>query len=236
VADAGLRFAAAWLPFELSGDENQVRNGLDRLPEWSETLRNIGAPGFSVGIGPCHDELNYLENLKRWQERLHRCAAILGEYDLRLALEYIGPRTSWSSGRYPFVHSLREAQSLIRDLPSELGLHLDSWHWHTAHDSARDLAALDGSTVLGVDLNDAPAGIETDDLYDMRRELPVTTGVIPIGEFVTALASTGFRGPIQVEPFNATLSSLAVEAAVTATAQSLRRAEEAAATINAVNA
>ena len=59
---------------------------------------------------------------------------------------------------------------------------------------------------------------------DDRRELPASTGVIPVKEFLGALVKIGYDGPIQAEPFNAQLRSMPLEQAVASTAEAVRKA------------
>jgi hypothetical protein len=66
----------------------------------------------------------------------------------------------------------------------------------------KDLLTLRNSDILTVDLNDAPKGLTLDQYQDNNRELPSATGVIPVKQFLDALAQIGYEGPIQAEPFN----------------------------------
>ena len=95
---------------------------------------------------------------------------VLGDHGVRLGLEYVGPKTSWSATRYPFIHTMAEMRELIAaiDQPN-VGLVLDSWHWYTAHETAADLLRLKGSDVVCCDLNDAPAGVPIDEQKDLAR-------------------------------------------------------------------
>ena len=103
---------------------------------------------------------------------------------------------------------------------------LDSWHWWTAGDSAADIRALQNSDVIAVDLNDAPAGIALADQQDGRRELPLSTGIIPVKDFLSALVAIGYDGPVRAEPFNQALNSLDNDAACDKTIDALKKAAQ----------
>ena len=143
-----------------------------------------------------------------------RVGKVLGDHGVRLGLEYVGPKTSWTAMRYPFIHTMAEMRELIAaiDQPN-IGLVLDSWHWYTAHETEADLLALKGSDVICCDLNDAPAGIPTDQQKDLVRDLPCATGVIDLKTFLNALAKIGYDGPIRAEPFKAELRRMPAEEA-----------------------
>jgi sugar phosphate isomerase/epimerase len=74
------------------------------------------------------------------------------------------------------------------------------------------------------DLNDAPAGVAVSEQIDSKRELPLATGVIPVGDFLNALNKIGFDGPLRCEPFNAALRSMTREQALGAVAKSMKQA------------
>jgi sugar phosphate isomerase/epimerase len=169
--------------------------------------------------------LPYLANSRQHARRLREVATVLGDQGLRLGLEYVGPKTSWTASRYPFVHTLAETRELIAEINRpNVGLVLDSWHWYTAGETAEDLRGLTNTDVVACDLNDAPRSVPIDLQRDSVRELPCATGVIDLRAFLTALKAIGYDGPVRAEPFNATLRTLPAEEAVAATARAMKKA------------
>lgn len=222
----GLVFSTARLVgVDFRGDETAFTTGLQELPLVARALQRAGAPGVGAWIKPTHDTLTYLANFNQHVRRLGVIAQILGDHGLRLGLEYLAPRTAWTAGRHSFIHTLAETRELIAALDRpNVGLVLDSWHWHNAGETEADLLALSGRDILACDLNDAPAGIPREQLMDLSRELPCETGVIDLRTFLGALAKIGYQGPVRAEPFNAAFRRLPREEAVARAAQSLRRA------------
>jgi sugar phosphate isomerase/epimerase len=94
-----------------------------------------------------------------------------------------------------------------------VGLLLDVWHCYTAHVTLDDLKQLSKEDVVYVHINDAPAGIDTDDQIDNVRALPGETGVIPLPEIVGILNDIGYDGPVTPEPFSKKLNEMAPEEA-----------------------
>ena len=45
-----------------------------------------------------------------------KCARVLRDHEQRFGLEYVGPKTSWTAKRYPFVHSMAETKELIAEI------------------------------------------------------------------------------------------------------------------------
>ena len=220
-----LVWGAAGLSVDFRGGQGSFQNGLTNLAAEAAALRRAGASRIGTWISPGHKSLTYLANFKQHAARLREIGKVLGDHGVRLGLEYVGPKTSWTAMRYPFIHTMAEMRELIAaiDQPN-VGLVLDSWHWYTAHETEADLLALKGSDVICCDLNDAPAGIPTDQQKDLVRDLPCATGVIDLKTFLNALVKIGYDGPIRAEPFKAELRRMPAEQAVALTAKAMKQA------------
>ncbi len=220
-----LVWSAAGLPVDFRGEEEKFRDGLKALHQAAPALAKARVTRVGTWISPAHDELTYLANFRQHRNRLREVAEVLGQSGLRFGLEYVGPKTSWSARRYPFIHTMAETKELIAEIGLEnVGLVLDSWHWYTAGETKADLETLTNKDVVAIDLNDAPAGLEVDQQIDSRRELPAATGVIDVGTFLNTLNALGCDAPVRAEPFNATLRKMPAEEALAATAAAMKRA------------
>jgi hydroxypyruvate isomerase len=220
-----LTWGAAALPVEFRNDDPAFKAGMAELPAFASALKRAGAARVGTWLRPGHDRLPYLANFRQHARRLREVAAVLGDHGLRLGLEYVGPRTLWTSARYPFIHTLAEMRELIAEIGrNDVGVVLDSWHWYTAGETVEDLRSLTNRDVVACDLNDAPRSVPVDQQRDGVRELPCATGVIDLRGFLRALAAIGYDGPVRAEPFNATVRTLPAEAAVEATARAMKQA------------
>jgi len=224
---AGLVFGAAGLPVDFRGDEAKFRADVAALAPFARALARAAATRVGTWVSPGHGTLTYRANFAQHAARLREVARVLGGEGLRLGLEYVGPKTSWTRARYPFIHTMLEMRELIAEIGRDnVGLVLDSWHWYTAGETVADLLSLANADVVAVDLNDAPAGIAVEAQVDSRRELPAATGVIDIKAFLSALLEIGYDGPVRAEPFNAELRRLPAGEAVAATARAMKKAFE----------
>jgi hydroxypyruvate isomerase len=221
----GLTWGAAAFPVDFRGDDSAFQTGMVELPAFASALKRAGAARVGTWLRPGHDRLTYMANFRQHCRRLREAAAVLGDHGLRLGLEYVGPRTSWVSARFPFIHTLAETRELIAEIGRDnVGLVLDSWHWYTAGETALDLRGLTSRDVVACDLNDAPKSVPVDQQRDGVRELPCATGVIDLRSFLKTLAAIGYDGPVRAEPFNATIRTLPAEEAVAATARAMKQA------------
>lgn len=221
---AGLTWSAAGLPVDFRGSEERFQEGLRQLGDYARQLVRIGVDRVGTYLRPTHNELTYLENFRLHVRRFRQMAEVLGPFGIRIGVEYVGPKRSWSAGRFPFIHTLQELREFIAavDHPA-LGYTLDSWHWYTAEETVDDILSLPGKDVVIVHLNDAPAGVPVHEQIDSVRELPMATGVIDMRGFLSALVQIGFDGPAFVEPFKAELRYMPVEEALRLVAESVRK-------------
>lgn len=213
------------IPVNFREDRHVFRATLAELPKYAKTLEKVGATRMNTWINNGHNDLSYLENFKRHTERLRACAKVLGHYGIRFGLEYVSPKTSVMRRRFPFIRTMREARELIAAIGEpNMGLVLDSFHWHCAEDTAEDILALAPPDIVTCDINDARSDLSRDEQIDGTRELPLATGVIDLKAFLNALVEIGYDGPVRTEPFNKKLNEMDNAAALKANTQAISKA------------
>ena len=222
----GVRLSAWGFPVDFRGEEAAYQASLAQLPALAKVAAALGVRRTATWLMPTSDELTYQENFAFHVERLRPAAAVLADEGVRLGLEYVAPKTLWSSKQYEFVHTMEQMEELCQAVGENVGFLLDSWHWYTAHETAEDVRRLRPEQVVDVHVNDAPAGVEIDDQLDNVRDLPGATGVIDIATFLSALQHIGYDGPVMVEPFSERVRAMEREEAVAATAAALGRVWE----------
>lgn len=218
-------WAMAGLPVEFRRDDAAFSDGMKSFPSFAQGLQRAGVGKVTTWIMPTSAELTYIENFHAHARRLGEVARVLEQYDIRLGIEYVGPKTLWASQKYPFIHNMAEMKELFgkMDQPN-VGFVLDSWHWYTSGETKEDLLTLRGKDIVSVDLNDAPSGIPVDQQIDGKRELPAATGVIDIKTFLGSLEKIGYDGPVRAEPFNEAVRQMPPDEAASAALQALQKA------------
>lgn len=223
--EKNVQWGSSGLSVDFRRDDETFRSGLVDLPRRASALRAAGVTRVGTWIAPTSDTLTFTENLKIHATRLRLVASVLEDQNCRLGLEYVGPKTSWSSRRYPFVHTMKETKELIAAIGKpNVGILLDSWHWFTAQESVDDLKTLRNSDIVSIDLNDAPAGIPVLEQIDSARALPCETGVIDMAAFLNTLNALGCDAPARCEPFSARLRALPPGQALQETAAAMKKA------------
>ena len=222
-----ISWGASGLPMDFRKDEKSFRDGLAQLPGLAGALQKAGVSRLGTWIMPTHAELTYLANFRQHASRLREIARVLAHYNLKLGLEYVGPKTLMARDKFSFIRTMQEARELIFEIGApNIGLVLDSFHWFCAGETAADLLTLRKEDIVTCDLNDARAGFSADEQLDNKRELPAATGVINLKAFLEALISIGYDGPVRAEPFNEKLNSMENEAAIKATYAAMKKAFE----------
>ncbi len=221
----GLVWGAAGLGLDFRGGDAAFEQGLKSLPEFAQSLQRAGVDRVATWLSPGHKTLTYVANFRQHARRLREAARVLGDHGLRLGLEYVGPKTSWSASRFPFIHTMAEMKDLIGEIGcSNVGFLLDCWHWYTAQETEADLLSLKASDVVLCHLNDAPVGIPAEQQVDNRRGLPCATGVIDVKTFLGAMIRIGYDGPVVCEPFSQELRQLSPEQVLAAVAAAMEKA------------
>jgi len=220
-----ISWGTSGLPMDFRRDEETQKKGIAELPKHAAALQKAGVTRMSTWIMPTHSELTYLQNMKQQGTRLKEAAKILANYNIRLGLEYVGPKTLMARDKYSFVHSLAECKELIAEVGEpNVGVQLDSFHWFCAGETKADLLTLTNKDIVTVDLNDARAGVSAGEQLDGKRELPMATGLVDMKSFMEALVEIGYDGPCRAEPFNQVLNDMEDNAAVKATSEAMKKA------------
>jgi sugar phosphate isomerase/epimerase len=203
--------------------EEVWREGMKALPELCGLARALGFDRAATVVLPGDDAREFAENEKLHVARVREAMDVMGDFGIRLGLEYVSPQTRRAGFRFPYIHDLRGALELIAKIDRKgVGLMLDSFHWHCARETGEDVLQLTNEQVVVVHLNDALAGRGLDEQVVNEREMPGESGVIDLGIFLGSLQSIGYDGPVTCEPTNAKWGKMDVEQVLERTGQAMR--------------
>lgn len=220
-----LAWGAAGLPVEFRRGESDFEQGMKSLPSFAQSLQSAEITRVATWLMPSDPAVTYMANFRMHVRRLREVARVLGDHNIRLGLEYVGPKTAWASSRFPFIHTMAEMKDLIAEINlKNVGFLLDSWHWYTAEETEADLLTLKADDVVMCHLNDAPKGVPVSQQVDNRRELPCATGVIDTRAYLGALVKIGYDGPLACEPFSQELRQMPADQALSTVAAAMKKA------------
>ncbi|HEY0829459.1 MAG TPA: sugar phosphate isomerase/epimerase family protein [Bacilli bacterium] len=185
------------LPVEWRSTEDAFRSGLTQLAQDAQTAFQLGCTTCCTYILPSTD-LPAAHFMALATRRLRTCAQILGAYNIRLGLEFVGPhhlRTLWAN---PFIWTLQETLDWIDAIGEpNVGLLFDAYHWYTNELTVHDILALKAEQIVHVHINDAP-DVPVSLAMDNGRLYP-GEGVIDLGSFLSGLNAIGYKGVVSQE-------------------------------------
>ena len=138
-------------------------------------------------------------------KRINAIVETCAKFDVLYGLEFLGAKTLMESFKHPFNRKLNKHLELLLKIDNQnnVGLILDTFHFHTSGATIEDLKLIPADMqIVNVHTNDAPSGVAIDDHEDMNRRLPAETGVIPLDAIMAFLKARGYDGPVICEPFN----------------------------------
>ena len=198
-----LVFDAAGLPIQFRTNEETFKKGFDQLKSNLPILSKLNIPGFVTWIMPTNDIFSYTENFELHKVRLKQVANLLNDYNMRLGLEYVGPKTLMIRDKFAFIHTILELRILIDSIQeNNVGYLLDSFHMYCSEDTASDYDFITENDIVSVQINDAISGKNPSQQMDLDRDLPGSTGVIDLKAFLSLIQMKGYKGCVSVEPFN----------------------------------
>ncbi|QWF69885.1 sugar phosphate isomerase/epimerase [Methylomonas paludis] len=197
LAQLGIQAGVALLPAEFRGTEDRFSADMQILAAQAALAKSLGIRTMVRSLPPCADlpKPEYAKILKR---RLRIIANTIQQYDIRLALEFIGPIHLRTLRPYPFIWRMDETLEFAAAVGAGTGLLIDAWHWHHIGATKQDILSA-GDMILNVQIADA-AALPPEDIRDEQRLLP-GQGCINFAEFFQALHTIGYQGFITPEVF-----------------------------------
>jgi sugar phosphate isomerase/epimerase len=195
-------------PGRMPLDGSQWDDAIAAWPRIAQVARELGYERTALVLLPFHESLEREAALDEHERVLRQIAPILGDYGLRLGLEYVAA----PSRRAPYAtHTLWNLAGMMELLERveapNLGVMLDTFHWHGAGETAADLERLRSEQIVVVHANDAP-DIPLDQHTVMQRALPGATGVVDSTAFFQTLKKLGYDGPVTCEPMQPAIDAL----------------------------
>ena len=223
---ASVQPAVFGLPIDWRGSSDSFAQGLAGLEEKAQAAQALGATRTCTWLPPAIDG-DPLQFRSQSRDRFRQIATVLGDHNIRLGLEWVGPYTlrhgPKAMGKNEFVWNMPGLLELIADIDSphsNVGLLADSFHWFTTGATVEDIEALKPEQIVYVHINDAPDK-PRDAQMDGERLQP-GDGVIDLRAFLGALNMIGYDGPLASEVLGSTLGALGPDEATRRAMEAVR--------------
>ena len=218
VAGAGLNL----LPGKVSVEDAEWQDGMKGLDDRLRIAEKLGVTRTMIVMLPFHDTMEYNACLDLHVRRLGEAASKLEGAGVRIGIEYVSQLTRRAGHAHEFIFDLDGTLELIDRIGApNLGVVLDSFHWHCAGETAKQVTGIPGERAVICHASDAVAGRPVEEQVAFERELPGATGEIDLPGFLDALRSIGFDGPVTAEPMNQALREMPDDKAIRAVASAM---------------
>ncbi len=188
-------------PVEFRKDDATFEASLAKLDGAAQFAAAIHCPRMITYILPSSDTPK--DELRRtYKQRFTQSARILAQHGVTLGLEFLGPLHFRKAKPYEFIWRMNDMLAFAKECGPNVGLLLDSWHWHHAGATTEDIMAAGRDRVVHVHFNDSP-DLPPDQIRDDHRLLP-GEGVINLVGFLQALQKIGYTDALSVEVFGRT--------------------------------
>lgn len=198
LASLHLKPAVLNFPVEFRKDDAAFVISVSRLDGAAKFAADIHCPRMVTYILPSSnipkDELRRI-----YKQRFTESARILAKHDVRLGLEFLGPLHLRRAEPHEFIWRMNEMLEFAEECGPNVGLLLDSWHWHHAGATTEDIIRAGRARIVHVHFNDSP-NLPPEKIRDDQRLLP-GEGVINLTGFLKALQAIGYRDALSVEVF-----------------------------------
>ncbi len=186
------------LPVEFRKDDATFKSTLPKLEPAAEFAAAIKCPRMMTYLMSSSDTPK--EELRKvYKDRFTQIANILAPHKVRLGLEFLGPVALRKHFKYEFIWQMNEMLAFAKECGPNIGLLLDSWHWHHAGATTQDIINAGRDRIVHVHFNDAP-NLPPEQIKDNERLLP-GEGVINLVGFLQALQQIGYTDALSVEVF-----------------------------------
>jgi sugar phosphate isomerase/epimerase len=203
-----LQPAVVGLPVEFRKTEEEFQKGMGTLAAAAKFADSIGCPRMGTWI-PSWGELPKAEQRALWKRRFQAVSKVLAETNVRLALEFLGPLHLRTRGPHAFIYRMEEMVEFAAECGKNIGVMVDSWHWHHAGATPKDIVAAGGERVVHVQVADAP-NLPPEKILDSERLMP-GEGIIDFNAFFGALRKVGYDAGVSPEIFGRGLKAMPPE-------------------------
>ena len=201
------------LPLQITSKEN-FNEGFPKLEKAARAAAKLGIHRCVTWMSSSSNDRDYAENFAYHTKMFRTIAEVLGAYDIRFGVEFLGPKAAWTRGQYPFIHNIDKMLELFDAVGTgNIGLMLDAHHCYCSGLKGADFAQYIRSEkdIVLVHLNDDAAGVPLDEIKDSPRYYPGEPGggANDLISFMKALKDLNYTGPVTAEPNSATIKGMA---------------------------
>lgn len=170
-AEKSLQVGTFELPIDFRVDDAKFQASLSKLETMSSICEELKAKRAFVNV-PASASLPFQENFERYRARIGEVADKLAAIGIRIGLAFNATGEAAKRLEHKFITTPAELLTLIKTIGRpNVGLMLDTWHWHLGGGTLDQLKSLTGEQVISVRFADFPADLTVDSAKPKSRLL-----------------------------------------------------------------
>jgi sugar phosphate isomerase/epimerase len=197
LVSARLKVGGFPLPVRWHSDDADYQADLAALEELLVLAEQLGCTRAVTMIEAGSDSRPYHENYEFHRRRLNELGEALAKHSMQLAVGFLAPLVCRKDCAFQFMQKTDEMLMLLGNVAApNVGLALDTWHWHLGGGSLEQLQSLDKNKIVTVALSDVRPELSAADAKLADRLLPGEGGAIDTVAILRWLAETRYDGPV----------------------------------------
>ncbi|MBL8889602.1 MAG: sugar phosphate isomerase/epimerase [Planctomycetaceae bacterium] len=195
-AEKSLQVGSFELPIDFRVDNDKFKASLSRLDVMIEICKQLNAKRAYINI-PASSSLPFQENFERYRLRIADVADRVASCGLRIGLAFNA--TGEAAKRYEnkFITTAEELLTLIKMIgKSNVGLMLDTWHWHLGGGTTETLKKLTADQIVAARFADFPNDISVENAKSKSRQLLKTDSNSFTVQMLRTLNQLNYEGPL----------------------------------------
>ncbi len=179
LARARLKVASFPLPVRWQEESPDYQADLARLSELAALAEQLGCTRAVTTIEPASDHRPYHENFEFHRRRLTELGDMLALHKIRLGVGFLAPLACRADRAFQFMQKVDEVLMLLGTVGStNVGLDLDTWHWHLGGGTLEQIQSLGADKIVAVALADAAPELTAENATLRDRRLPGEGGAV----------------------------------------------------------
>ena len=189
------------LPVRWDEEAIAYREDLARLTPVLELAEQLGCRQVTALVEPASDTRPYHENFELQRQRMAQVGELVSRHQMNLGLEFSAP-TKLAAGRtYQFIQKVDALLMFLKSIgAANVGLALDTWHWHLGGGTLEEIRALGPDKIVTVSLADAEPGATAENASLDERKLPGEGEGIDAAALLALLVERKYEGPVTPLP------------------------------------
>jgi sugar phosphate isomerase/epimerase len=197
ITSSRLKIGSFPLPVRLDADPDAYRADLERLPSLAQIAEQMHCTRATATIEPGSDARPYHQNFELYCRRVVEVASLLAAHKIRLGLGFLAPIACREGRAFQFIQTVDELLLLLRSINApNVGVTLDTWHWHVGGGKMESVRALSSDKLVSVVLSDAATDSTAQEARWEARRLPAEGGSVDNVAVLAALAELRYDGPV----------------------------------------